>query len=88
MHFGNPFSHERGTLAVVRVKTREEAIGRHKTWLDGTTDQEVEPERRLWILQNLHHLRGKRIGCYCKPLPCHGDTYAERLDGSDSRSRT
>ncbi len=25
-------------------------------------------------------LRGKRLGCYCKPKPCHGDIIAEWLD--------
>jgi hypothetical protein len=25
-------------------------------------------------------LRGKRLGCYCKPKPCHGDIIAEWID--------
>ncbi len=25
-------------------------------------------------------LRGKRLGCYCKPKPCHGDIIAEWVD--------
>lgn len=25
-------------------------------------------------------LRGKRLGCFCKPGPCHGDVIAEFLD--------
>lgn len=27
-------------------------------------------------------LKGKVLGCYCKPLPCHGDVIAEYLDGN------
>ena len=27
---------------------------------------------RFWTRQ-LRALRGKRLGCWCKPLPCHGD---------------
>lgn len=27
-------------------------------------------------------LRGKRLGCYCHPLPCHGDIIAEYLNKS------
>ena len=25
-------------------------------------------------------MRGKTLGCFCKPLPCHGDIYKEFLD--------
>lgn len=28
-------------------------------------------------------LKGKRLGCCCKPLPCHGDVWAEIVDGED-----
>jgi hypothetical protein len=30
-------------------------------------------------------LRGKRLGCYCKPRPCHGDVIAEFLDSIDQK---
>ncbi len=26
-------------------------------------------------------LRGKRLGCFCKPRPCHGDVIAAWIDG-------
>lgn len=26
-------------------------------------------------------LKGKRLGCYCAPLPCHGDVIVELLEG-------
>lgn len=29
----------------------------------------------------IHELRGKRLGCFCKPLPCHGDLIVQYLDG-------
>lgn len=80
MHFGNPFSHQRGTLAKVRVASREEAIARFRTWLEGATDQDVEPERRAWILTNVPLLRGKVLMCYCKPKLCHGDVLAAMAD--------
>jgi hypothetical protein len=28
----------------------------------------------------LPELRGKRLVCYCHPLPCHGDVLAELAD--------
>ena len=27
-------------------------------------------------------LRGKRLGCFCKPMPCHGDTIAAWVDSA------
>jgi len=36
------------------------------------------------LLKDLHELKGKRLGCWCKPLPCHGDILvglAERTTG-------
>jgi hypothetical protein len=29
---------------------------------------------------DLHELKDKRLGCYCKPLACHGDVYVELLN--------
>jgi hypothetical protein len=79
-HYGSPFSHLATSRATVLVTSREEAVARHRTWLEGTTDTDVEPERRAWILANLEALRGKRLGCYCKPKACHGDNYVAMLE--------
>jgi hypothetical protein len=29
------------------------------------------------LLIRLHEFEGKRIGCWCSPLPCHGDVIAD-----------
>jgi hypothetical protein len=29
------------------------------------------------LLSQVHELKDKVLGCWCKPLPCHGDTLAE-----------
>lgn len=29
------------------------------------------------FLERVLALRGKRLGCFCKPAPCHGDVIAE-----------
>ena len=76
-HFGNPFSHKRGTIAKVRVATRQAAIAAFRDWLSGAAYSDVEPERRVWILANMHTLRGQVLECFCKPLDCHGDVYLE-----------
>ncbi|MDD2495745.1 MAG: DUF4326 domain-containing protein, partial [Tissierellia bacterium] len=32
------------------------------------------------LLTHLHELRGKTLGCYCKPLRCHGDFLAKLVN--------
>jgi len=32
------------------------------------------------LLKDLEELRGKRLGCFCKPLACHGDILIELLN--------
>lgn len=78
-HFGNPFTHLNYGTATVKVNSREEAVQAFKEWLDGTKWQEIEPQRRQWILDNIDTLRGKTLVCFCKPKSCHGDVIKERL---------
>jgi DNA polymerase len=79
-HFGNPFSDNPNSKASVLVKDRGEAIQFFREWILGQKHQNVEPERRKWILEHLGELEGKRLGCYCTPKPCHGDVYVELLE--------
>jgi hypothetical protein len=37
---------------------------------------------RIDLLESLEELRGLRLGCWCKPLQCHGDTL-ERSESVD-----
>jgi hypothetical protein len=32
------------------------------------------------LLDQLHELKDKLLGCWCKPLPCHGDVLAELVN--------
>ena len=36
------------------------------------------------LLAALPELRGKRLGCWCAPLPCHGDVLVRLLAENDS----
>jgi hypothetical protein len=65
--FGNPF--------VVGVHgKRGECIQLHREWI------QTQPE----LLQAIKsELKGKRIGCHCKPRACHGDTLAWIADEDD-----
>lgn len=71
--WGNPFSHQYGTLAEYRVNTREEAIAAYRQWI-------TEGEGRF-LLKDLHELRGKTLGCWCAPRPCHCDVLIELANG-------
>jgi hypothetical protein len=64
-------------------------IGRPSKWgnpftvgKDGSRE-EVIKKYRAWILTQplliteVKELKGKVLGCWCKPLPCHGDVLVE-----------
>ena len=76
--WGNPFSHLSSTLAEFRVATRSDAIKAHRDWLF---------ERILvnpTLLSEIAPLKGKRIACWCSPLPCHADTLAEIAEATNA----
>ena len=70
--WGNPFTHikDKETLAQFVVPTRAQAIASYKEWI---LTQQV-------LLDSLHELRGKVLGCFCKPKSCHCDTLAKLAD--------
>jgi Domain of unknown function (DUF4326) len=49
---------------------REQVIARYSDYLLGRPD----------LLALVPDLRGKRLGCWCKPLACHADVIAELAD--------
>jgi hypothetical protein len=71
--WGNPFSHLDRLFPnpdLTWVASRAEAIERYREWIEG------QPE----LLDDLHELHGKRLGCFCSPRPCHGEVLAELAD--------
>lgn len=61
--WGNPFSHVPSNVrGVIAVPSRAIAIAQYEAWL----------HLRPRLLERLPELRGKRLGCYCAPQPCHG----------------
>lgn len=64
--FGNPFP-------ITATQSRIQVILDYKDYLNERA--ETEPFFRKQLLG----LRGKTLGCYCKPLPCHGDVIAQWL---------
>jgi hypothetical protein len=66
--WGNPFSHLEQSRAEFKVATREEAISKYREWLLS------QPEL---VERAKAELRGKVLGCFCRPLSCHGDVLVE-----------
>lgn len=75
MHYGNPFAISQSSVAKAKASSLKEALMCFHEWVAGSAHQEVEPERREWVVRNIETLRGKKIGCFCKPKACHGDIY-------------
>jgi len=66
-YFGNPFRMENGT-------TREDAIQKFQKYFSERIEKDSEFRRRVL------ELKGKKLGCFCKPKACHGDVIAEWLN--------
>lgn len=70
---------------------RPSIFGNHfKIGIDGNREEVIEKYRAYFYkrLESDRHfklevlsLRGKVLGCFCKPLPCHGDVIVEYLNG-------
>lgn len=56
-YFGNPFDHA----------SRGANISAFKSWFLKKVDSDPEYRRRVLAL------KGKTLGCFCRPLLCHGD---------------
>lgn len=81
-HFGNPFSPQKEQLTpgTIIVSSTAEAVQAYSDWLSGKAYQEVEPERRKWILESINSgkLDGKTL-IYYKPskYKSHADALVE-----------
>ena len=53
--------------------TRQEVIEKYRNWI------QTQPD----LLAELDTLKGKILGCWCKPKPCHGDVLVELLEHDD-----
>lgn len=60
--WGNPFR-------IGPDGTRKEVIAKYREW--------ITKGEGSHLLRDLFQLRGKRLGCVCKPQACHGDILVE-----------
>lgn len=74
--WGNPFTHikDKKTKAEFVVSSREEAIQKYREWILTQTA----------LLDDLHELQGKILGCWCKPQSCHGDVLIDLLKQNEN----
>jgi hypothetical protein len=76
---GNPFTHikNRSTQAEFIVRSRKEAISKYEDWIVNGDGKH--------LLNDLHELKNKRLGCWCKNengkgKSCHGDVLIKLID--------
>ena len=50
--------------------TRKEVIAKYETYL----------RDNKYLMDKLPSLEGKRLGCWCHPLPCHGDVIIKLIE--------
>lgn len=61
-----------GNPFTVGMYGRKGAIQKYRQWL------ETQPH----LVKKIPDLKGKRLGCWCRPFPCHGDVLAALADGT------
>ena len=66
-YFGNPF-------LIGPSLTREQSLWHYNEYFIKRVKEDTEFRSRIL------ELKGKRLGCFCKPLDCHGDIIAKYLD--------
>ena len=75
-YYGNPFRVGNGI-------SREDAVRRFQRYFVDRIEKDSEFKRRVLAL------KGKRLGCFCKPKACHGDLIAVmKMMGISRRAST
>ncbi len=69
-YFGNPFKLSKG-------EPRGATIEKYRVYFYNRI--KTDPEFKKRVLE----LKGKVLGCFCKPYPCHGDVIAEYLNSDN-----
>jgi len=83
----------------INKETYDVYIGRPSKWgcpfvigKDGTR-KEVIAKYRMWVLsqphlmESLDELKGKTLGCYCAPKPCHGNVLVDLIKEREANEK-
>jgi hypothetical protein len=57
-------------FVIGRDGDRSTVIAKYRRWI----------ESEAGLMASIPELRGKVLGCWCSPLPCHGDVLVELLE--------
>ena len=68
--WGNPYK-------ISNTLSRAQAISLYKQYIIG------EILEGNIARDDILAMRGKRLGCWCAPLPCHGDVLVQLLESTD-----
>jgi len=74
--WGNPYSHTLGTLAQFHVSCRDDAIEKYREWINSPGNEPLRNRAK-------RELKGKVLGCWCNPKPCHGSILLEIANQED-----
>lgn len=78
----NPFTHDgkRSNLARLSFKTREEALDAYEMYFYKMMETNNEFRNAFnEIYEKYKNGETVYLGCFCKPLPCHGDFLAKEM---------
>ena len=70
-NWGNPFNWQTVSPSLSDRQKKYAVMRDFENWLEGQPDNIVWPDKRDWILDNLHRLRGKDLFCWCKLCDNH-----------------
>jgi hypothetical protein len=77
--FGNPFS-------IGVDGSRDVVCDKHLDWLylwiEDKSEVIINGYSNKTVVENLNSLKGKTLGCYCKPQRCHADNFVYLLEES------
>jgi|SRR3989304_8502930 len=68
--WGNPFYIKKDRSGCEIEGSREDVIKSYEQWI----------RKQKYLIDSLHELRDKKLGCFCYPLPCHGDVLIKLIE--------
>lgn len=85
--WGNPYSHKVGTLAKYKVKTRHEAVTKHRDYLIEEYGLKQRLYTELITLARRAKAQDIYLVCCCAPQECHGTNIKEAVEWIISKGK-